>query len=69
MTPLTLPSPATAVRKRVSSRDLIRRQALQRLYQRLQTVDQLILSLENYEKAQVSGSNYCANISAARKCS
>jgi hypothetical protein len=69
MTPLMLPSPASNQRSRSSPVDLLRRQALERLYRRRETVDNLIRSLENYQEGRVSDHAVCVDINAARKCS
>ena len=46
----------------------IRRRALQRLYLRRAAVDELIRSLQNYQKLQKAKAP-CIPFSAARKCS
>ena len=47
--------------------DDIRRRALERLYERRSTVDELILVLERYQRERQLAP--CISISAARKCS
>jgi hypothetical protein len=68
MMPLALPSPTSAVRSRTVS-DMLRRQALERLYRRRETVDLLIRSLEDYHEAKTEIRAVCVDISAARKSS
>ena len=68
MTPLTLPSPASAERSRLLAVDDLRRQALARLYDRRETVDNLIRSLENYQRSQAGTQCTCIEIRARRKC-
>lgn len=46
----------------------VRRRALERLYLRKAAVDELILSLQNYQKMQRAKAA-CIPFSAARKCS
>ena len=46
----------------------VRRRALERLYLRKAAVDELILSLQKYQKAQGAKAP-CIPFSAARKCS
>jgi transposase len=67
MTPLT--PTASEQRTRVISVETLRRQALARLHNRLRTVDELIRSLENYERVRVSKRVDCAPIIGSRKCS
>jgi hypothetical protein len=69
MTPLTLPTPASAERSRLLPVDVLRRQALARLYERRETVDNLIRSLENYQRNQAGRRPECVQITAHRKCS
>ena len=69
MTPLTLPSPASPERSRLLPVDVLRRQALARLYERRETVDNLIRSLEDYQRTQSGVPPACIEISARRKCS
>jgi hypothetical protein len=49
--------------------DEVRRRALERLYMRKAAVDELILSLQNYEKIRQSKTPCVIPFSAARKCS
>lgn len=69
MTQLRLPSPASAERHRLLQVDDLRRQALARLYERRETVNDLIRSLENYQRTQADTRCQCIDISARRKCS
>lgn len=69
MTPLTLPSPASAERSRLMPVELLRRQALERLYERRETVDNLIRSLEDYQRSKTTAVPACVEITARQKCS
>lgn len=69
MTQLMLPSPASAERNRPILVDDLRRQALARLYERRQTVENLIRSLEDYQRTKSATRCECIDISARRKCS
>ena len=70
MTPLLLPPPASTDRSRLLPVDELRRQALARLYQRRDTVDTLIRSLEDYQRTQAHAATVCVvDISARRRCS
>ena len=69
MTPLVLPPPASTERSRVLPVDDLRRQALARLYQRRDTVDTLIRSLEDYQRTQTRAGTLCVDINARRRCS
>ena len=60
-----LPTSISSYHERVT--DDIRRRALERLYERRATVDELILVLERYQRERQLAP--CINISAARKCS
>jgi transposase len=68
MTPLT-PATNSDQRTRVISVETLRRQALVRLHNRLRTVDELIRSLENYQRVRVSKRVNCAPAVRSRKCS
>lgn len=70
MLPLTLPSPTSATRSRLMPVDVLRRQALDRLYERREAVDNLIRTLEDYQRVKRDRRRAaCVEISAARKCS
>jgi len=66
--PLTLPSPGSSERSRALPVDLLRRQALDRLYRRRHTVENLIRSLEDYQRNKIGQSAICLDIRAGRKC-
>ena len=68
MTPLTPPVSAHQ-RTRVICVETLRRQALARLHKRLRVVDELIRSLENYERAKARERIDCTSITRSRKCS
>jgi hypothetical protein len=69
MTPFMLPSPASVERTRGFAVNSLRRQALERLYRRRDAVDNLIRSLEDYQRANTSGRATCVDITVARRCS
>lgn len=70
MMPLTLPSPASAERSRLLPVDVLRRQALARLYERRDTVENLIRSLEDYQRTQDGTKSVRIDeITVRRKCS
>jgi len=66
--PLMLPSPASSHRGRALPVDSVRRQALERLYRRRDTVENLIRSLEDYQQQKVRDRAPCLDITSARKC-
>lgn len=67
--PISLPAANTEERIRLLSMDVIRRRALERLYERRDAVDNLIHSLEDYERCRESRQAICIEINARRKCS
>ena len=67
MTALTLPSPASAERNRLMPVDDLRERALARLYERRETVDNLIRSLEDYQRAKSETKAVCIPITVRRK--
>jgi hypothetical protein len=67
--PITIPAPSSAERIRLLSADLIRKRALERLYERRDVVEDLIRSLEGYEQCHKACAAACVELSAARKCS
>jgi hypothetical protein len=69
MMPLLLPSPASAERSRAVSVNMLRRQALERLYRRREAVENLIRSLESYHDVKTDDRAVCVTINAARKSS
>ena len=66
---IPLPSPQSAERSRLLSADLVRRRALERLYERRAAVEHLIRSLENYQRTTVGRRADCVEFSVERKCS
>jgi hypothetical protein len=66
---LALPAPSSAERSRLLSTDHIRRRALERLYERRAAVDDLIRSLEEYQRTKAGRRAPCVEISAVRTCS
>lgn len=68
--PLPLPVPSSDERSRVISGDYIRSRALDRLYERKAAVEDLIRSLEEYQRTNSPRRAECIEFSAApRKCS
>jgi hypothetical protein len=67
--PITLPAPSSAERARLLSVDVIRRRALERLYERRDAVEDLIRSLEGYEQCHKVCAAECIKLNAARMCS
>jgi hypothetical protein len=60
MTPMiTLPQPSSAERVRLMSMELIRRRALDRLYERRDVVEDLIRALEDYQKLRQARMAQC----------
>lgn len=51
MMPITLPAPSSVERNRPISSDAVRKRALQRLYRRRAAVEDLIRSLETYQRS------------------
>jgi len=68
MMPLSMPSPSSADRSRQISSDFIHARALERLYQRRTVVENLIRSLEEYQRRHTPRRAECIEFSA-RKCS
>jgi hypothetical protein len=70
MIPIALPSPSSSERTRILAAHAMRTQALDRLYERRDAVDNLIQSLEDYLRCKQARSAECVDfLSAARKCS
>jgi hypothetical protein len=69
MMPIALPSASSAERSRLLSADLIRRRALERLYERKAAVEDLIRSLEDYQRSKEPVRAECIPFSAVRKYS
>lgn len=67
--PIALVASLSADHVRASSADAIRRRALERLYERRDSVEDLIRSLEGYEQCHKARRAACIEFSAARKCS
>ncbi len=68
MLPLPLPSPGSTERRRLLSAHLMRRRALERLYERRDAVDALIRSLERYKATmQDEDPTPCVEFSAVGK--
>jgi hypothetical protein len=67
--PIALVAPSSAERSRALSADAIRERALERLYERRDVVEDLIRSLEGYERCHQARAAACIEISAVRKCS
>jgi hypothetical protein len=66
---ITLPHASTEERSRLLSMDLIRNRALERLYERRDAVQNLILALEDYRKSREQRMAQCINFSSLRTCS
>lgn len=66
---VTLPEPDSAERSRLLGVDEIRRRALERLYARRTAVDDLIESLERYQRAQGGPVAECVEFANGWKCS
>ena len=60
---------STLERNRFTGSDAIRRRALERLYERRATVDDLIDSLERYQQERQQTLAPCIDITVGRKCS
>ena len=54
---------------RIQTLDGLRRRALERLYKRKAAVDELIDSLENYQRCRETQPGICIDISAVPRCS
>jgi hypothetical protein len=66
---LTLPIPTSAERSRILAVDAMRRRALERLYERRATLENLIDSLEDYQRLQNTRQTSKIEFIAERKCS
>jgi hypothetical protein len=64
-----LPEAASAERSRLIPGDFIRRRALERLYERKAAVEDLIRSLEIYERSKGKSAGECVPFIARQKCS
>jgi hypothetical protein len=69
MVAIALPPPHSAERNRLLSVDALRRRALERLYERRAAVEDLIQSLEDYQRSNLGHKARCLEFSAARRCS
>ena len=68
--PLNVLPVATSIeRSRLIPGDFIRRRALDRLYERKAAVEDLIRSLESYERTNRPAAGECVPFIAPRKCS
>lgn len=66
---LALPATASIERNRLVPAEFIRRRALDRLYARKAAVEDLIRSLEDYERANRPRAAECIPFNASQKCS
>ena len=66
---LTFPTSSYEQRHQLRVSEGIRRRALNRLYERRATVDELISVLERYQDQQSGALAPCVEITAVRKCS
>lgn len=64
-----IPAAASIERSRLIPNDFIRRRALERLYERKAAVEDLIRSLEGYERTTDSRMGKCVPFNAQLKCS
>jgi hypothetical protein len=69
MTTITLPTSTSSERNRILAVDLMRRRALDRLYERRAAVETLIQSLEDYQKMREARLSRSVDFTVARKCS
>jgi hypothetical protein len=69
MTTINLPPSNSSERSRILAVDLMRRRALDRLYERRAAVETLIQSLEDYQKIREARLSRSVDFTAARKCS
>ena len=69
MMPITLPAPSSDERSRRISGDFIRARALARLYERRAVVEDLIRSLEEYQRTNEPRLAECIEFSAPPKYS
>lgn len=66
---LALPADASIERSRLIPAEFIRRRALDRLYERKAAIEDLIRSLEDYERVNRPRAAECVPFNASRKCS
>ena len=69
MTPIMFPTPSSAERIRLISSDFIRARALERLYERKAAVEDLIRSLQDYQRSNAPRRAECIEFSAPPRCS
>jgi hypothetical protein len=69
MATISLPTSNSSERSRILAVDLMRRRALDRLYERRAAVETLIQSLEDYQKIRDARLTQSVDFTAARKCS
>jgi hypothetical protein len=69
MLPILLPAADDSERSRLLAVDMIRRRALERLYQRRNAVENLIQSLEDYQRVREARTASAVSFNASRKCS
>jgi hypothetical protein len=69
MSTITLPPSTSSERSRLLAVDLMRRRALERLYERRAVVETLIQSLEEYRELREARLSRPVDFTAARKCS
>ena len=62
-----LPTADSSERSRLLSVDLVRRRALERLYERRTAVEDLIRSLEHYQQSRKDNRAQCIEFSAAQR--
>lgn len=67
MSPIPLPPPTSSEHNRLIPIDLIRRRALERLYERRAAVQDLIRSLEDYQRSTKSRMAGCIELTAVRR--
>ena len=63
-TTITLPPVSSTERNRLLAADSIRRRALERLYERRETVRNLIVALEGYQRSRETRLAQCVALSA-----
>lgn len=67
--PILLPSPSSPERQRVLAGELLRQRTLGRLYKRKAAIEDLIQSLEVYQRMQDEQVCSLGDLSVERKCS
>lgn len=69
MTTITLPTSNSSERSRLLDVDMMRRRALDRLYERHAAIESLIQSLEDYQRFKETRTSSPLDFIATRKCS